>query len=471
MQVVYERCCGLDVHKKLVVACLSIIMANGQRRKEIRTFGTMTQDLLQLLDWLKAAGCTHVAFESTGVYWRPIFNLLEGEMTVLLVNAQHIKAVPGRKTDIKDAEWIADLLQHGLLRASFIPPAPQRELRELTRYRASLVADRARLVNRLQKVLEDTNLKLASVASDITGVSARAILDALLAGQSDPKTLAELARGRLRGKREQLAQALVGTPKEHHRFLLSQQLELLDCFDEQIASFNREIAQRLAQDDDAAESGQTASAGQPAEQVGSDDAASTQEPADEVPPSPSSFESKGQSSHEVKGRGLAGYAQAVRLLDGVTGVNQRVAEIVLAEIGIDMSRFPSDGHLASWAGLCPGNKISAGKRLSGKTTKGSRWLRQALIEAAHGAAHTKNTFLGEQYQRLVSRIGKKKAIVALAHSILVIIYHVLKEKQSYRELGTRYFEERQQEATKRRAIRHLEQLGYQVTLQQTDQAA
>ncbi len=457
MQVVYERCCGLDVHKKLVVACLIIITANGQRLKETRTFGTMTQDLLQMLDWLKAAGCTHVAMESTGVYWRPIFNLLEGEMTVLLVNAQHIKAVPGRKTDIKDAEWIADLLQHGLLRASFIPPAPQRELRELTRYRASLVADRARLVNRLQKMLEDTNLKLGSVASDITGVSSRAILDALLAGQSDPETLAELARGRLRGKREQLAQALVGTLKEHHRFLLSQQLELLDCFDEQIASFNRKIAQRLAQDDDGAPSGQTPSTGE--------------EPADEVPSSPSSFESKGQSGHDGNGRGLAGYAQAVRLLDGVTGVNERIAEIVLAEIGIDMSRFPSDGHLASWAGLCPGNKISAGKRLSGKTTKGSRWLRQALIEAAHGAAHTKDTFLGEQYRRLAARVGKKKAIVALAHSILVIIYHVLKEKQSYQELGPRYFEEKEQETVKRRAIRHLEQLGYQVTLQPLDQVA
>jgi len=242
MQVVYEHCCGLDVHKKTVVACLITLTAQGQRYKEIRTFGTMTRDLLTLLDWLRAAGCTHVAFESTGVYWRPIFNLLEGEMTVLLVNAHHIKTVPGRKTDVKDAEWIADLLQHGLLRPSFIPPAPQRELRELTRYRSSLVADRARIINRFQKVLEDTNLKLASVVTDVTGVTARAILQAYLSGEEiDPWELANLARGSLRGKQVQLAQAMVGTVKDHHRFLLLRQMTLIDTLEQQIAEFDQEI--------------------------------------------------------------------------------------------------------------------------------------------------------------------------------------------------------------------------------------
>ena len=248
MQVVYQRCCGLDVHKKIVVACLLTLAPSGQRQKEVRTFGTMTGDLLLLLDWLKGAGCTHIAFESTGVYWKPIFNLLEGEMTVLLVNAQHIKAVPGRKTDVKDAEWIADLLQHGLLRPSFIPPAPQRELRELTRYRSSLVADRARVINRLQKVLEDTNLKLTSVVTDVTGVSAHAILRAYLRGQTNPQELAQLAVGKLKRKQDQLVQAMVGTVKDHHRFLLLHQLTLIETFDQQITEFDQEIAARIAAD-------------------------------------------------------------------------------------------------------------------------------------------------------------------------------------------------------------------------------
>ncbi len=257
MQVVYERCCGLDVHKKVVVACLIVLATDGQRHKKIRTFGTMTQDLLALLDWLGEAGCTHVALESTGVYWRPIFNILEGEMTVLLVNAAHIKAVPGRKTDIQDAEWIADLLQHGLLRPSFIPPAPQRELRELTRYRRSLVADCARVINRFQKVLEDTNLKLAPVVTDVTGVSARAILRAYLSGEeTDPWELANLARGSLRGKQVQLAQAMVGEVKEHHRFLLLQQMALIEILEKQIAEFDQKIAEWIGQDEEEQETNQ-----------------------------------------------------------------------------------------------------------------------------------------------------------------------------------------------------------------------
>lgn len=441
MQVVYQRCCGLDIHKKMVVACLLTLTESSQRQKEVRTFGTMTGDLLSLLDWLKEAGCTHVAFESTGVYWRPIFNLLEGEMTALLVNAQHIKAVPGRKTDVKDAEWIADLLQHGLLRPSFIPPAPQRELRELTRYRSSLAADRARVINRLQKVLEDTNLKLASVVTDVTGVSARAILRAYLRGQTDPQELAKLAVGRLKRKQDQLVQAMVGTVKDHHRFLLLHQLTLIETFDQQIAELDQEIATRIAATDK--------------EPVGT---ASLIEAASEEP--------QEHASVPVTSQSLQGYAQALERLDEITGISRRVAEVVLAEIGIDMDRFSSDGHLASWAGMCPGSKVSAGKRLSGKTTKGSPWLRAALVEAAHGAARSKQTYLGEQYRRLARRIGKKKALVAVAHSILVIIYHVLKEETTYHELGNTFFEERDRDAVKRRALRSLERLGYDVSLQE-----
>src|SRR5579883_2306378 len=249
MHVIYERCCGLDNHKKLVVACLIILAANGHRHKEIRTFRTTTQDLLLLKDWLATAGCTHVAMESTGVYWRPIFNLLEGAFDLLLVNAQHIKAVPGRKTDVRDAEWIADLLQHGLLKGSFLPPTPQRELRELTRHRTSLVEDRARVVNRLQKVLEDTNIKLGDVATDILGKSARAMLEALLAGQTDPKVLAELARGRMRSKIPALEQALVGVVKPHHRFLLTELLTQIDALDEAITRVSNEIATRMQEEE------------------------------------------------------------------------------------------------------------------------------------------------------------------------------------------------------------------------------
>jgi transposase len=458
MQVVYERCCGLDVHKKVVVACLLVLAANGQRRKAIRTFGTMTQDVLALLDWLKEAGCTHVAFESTGVYWKPIFNLLEGQMNVLLVNAQHVKAVPGRKTDVKDAEWIADLLQHGLLRPSFIPPAPQRELRELTRYRSSLVADRARVINRLQKVLEDTNLKLASVVTDVTGVSARAILRAYLNGETDPWELANLARGSLRGKQVQLAQAMVGTIKDHHRFLLLQQMTLIEVLEQQIVQFDREIADRIGRDDEEREVSQLPS--QEPQQMPSSSVLTV-----------SSEQEKEAPSFTLTRQSLEGYAKALERLDGIPGVNRRVAEIILAEIGINMEQFPSDAHLASWAGMCPGSHVSAGKRLGGKTTKGSPWLRAALVEAAHGAAHSKGTYLGEQYRRLARRIGKKKAIIAVAHSILVIIYHILKEEKTYQELGSAYFEEREHDAVKRRALRNLERLGYEITLQEKETAA
>jgi transposase len=433
MDVVYRCCCGLDVHKKMLVACLLSLDEQGQRHKEVRTFTTMTQELLALVDWLAAANCTHVAMESTGVYWKPIFALLEGQFAVILANAQHLKAVPGHKTDIKDAEWIADLLQHGLLHPSFIPPLAQRQLRELTRYRSTLVAERARLVNRVHKLLEDTNLKLTAVVTDVTGVSARAMLAALLAGETDPATVADLARGKLRKKQAQLTQALEGRLQTHHRFLLSIQLAHLDSLDAYISACDAEIASALSLE---------AAAAAEASPAGADPAAS--------PPS---------------------YLEAVRLLDTIPGVNQRLAEIILAEIGADMRRFTSARHLASWVGICPGNHQSAGKRLSGKTRQGDRWLRQALIEAAHGAMRTKDTYLSAQGRRLSRRRGKRRAVVAVGHSIVIIAYHVLRQHQPYHDLGSNYFDERDRTQVARQSIRRLEQLGYKVTVETPSQVA
>jgi transposase len=412
MNLVYERCAGLDVHKRNVVVCASIVDAQEQRRKERQTFSTMTPDLLRLRQWLKDLEVTHVAMESTASYWKPIFNVLEGHFEVLVVNAQHLKAVPGRKTDIKDAEWIADLLQHGLLRPSFVPPASQREVRELTRYRISLSEERSRLINRLQKTLEDANIKLASVASDVMGRSARDMLSALLAGEVDPAVLAELARGRMRSKRDLLAQALQGQLKSHHRFLIAEQLTDIDALDEAIERMSTEIAERLRP-----------------------------------------------------------YEHQIQRLSTIPGVKRRLAEVILAEIGPDMSRFPSARHLASWAGMCPGNNESGGKRLSGKTRKGSPWLRSALVEAAHAAIHAKDSYLSAQYQRLVVRRGGKKATIAVGHTLLVIIYHLLSEDKEYEELGGNYFDEWDRQAVQKRLVRRLEKLGYQVKLEPTSPAA
>lgn len=412
MQVTYERCCGLDVHKKSVVACLLTPGPRGERRKEVRAFSTMTQDLMQMVDWLVESGCTHVAMESTGVYWKPVYNLLEGVCEVLVVNAQHLKAVPGRKTDVRDCEWIADLLQHGLLRGSFIPPAPQRELRELTRYRKALLRERAAEVNRLQKVLEGANLKLAAVVTDITGVSAQAILRALLGGTEDPAALAALAKGSLRDKRPELERALQGLVRPHHRFLLAQQLRHLDFLEEAIARVSLEIGERLRP-----------------------------------------------------------FEESLERLQTIPGVGQGTAEVLAAEVGLDMHRFPSPHHLASWAGLCPGNAESAGKRKSGKTRKGSPWLREALVEAAWAASHTKATYLSAQYHRLAARRGAKRAVVAVAHTILVIAYHILLRQQTYTDLGGNYFDERDREAVQRRLVRRLHALGFQVTLEPVAAAA
>jgi transposase len=435
MQVVFERCCGLDVHKKMVVACLLCLDATGQRHKEIRTFRTTTGELLQLLDWLLASECSQVAMESTGIYWRPVYNLLEAHCELLVVNAHHIKAVPGRKTDVKDAEWIADLLQHGLLRGSFIPPVEQRELRDLTRYRTSLIQERTRIINRLQKTLEDTNLKLGDVVADIMGKSARAMLEALLEGQTDPAVLADLAQGRLRAKRDQLEQALVGTLKPHHRFLLTEHLNHIDELDEAMVRVDQEIEERMGWSEPTGE---------------------------ELPEA----QTTGESGEEEKSDNAPlTWKQAVMLLDTIPGINQRAAETILSEIGIDMTRFPSAGHLASWAGICPGNHESAGKRLSGKTRKGSSWLRRTLVEAAHGAAHKKNTYFSALYRRLATRCGKQKALLALAHTILVICYHLLARKKPYEELGENYFDERHRQHTQKRLVRQLEKLGFQVELQ------
>jgi transposase len=382
---------------------------------------------------------------------------LEGELELLLRNAQHIKAVPGRKTDVKDAEWIADLLVHGLLRASFVPPRPQRELRDLTRYRSSLAADRARLESSIQKTLEDTNIKLASVATDITGTSGRAILKAMLEGEQNPQELAELARGRMKEKREQLAQALQGTLGDHHRFLLQSQVRQLDFFDQQVRELDQEIAHRL----------------------GVPSGPDTPDPSGDLPPKEEGSEApvateSAESSHPLgvqpEAHPQLSSAEAIRILDEVTGINVRIGEIVVAELGLQVDRFPDEAHLCSWVGLCPAAKISANKRLSTKTGKGNRWLRQALIEAANAAARSKGTFLGAYYQRLRKHMGHKKAIVALAHRILVIIYHLLKKQQTYQERGPDHIDAKAAEVARRRALRTLEQLGYDVTLQSPEVA-
>ncbi len=402
METIYQCCAGLDVHKKTVVAC--VITQEGQ---QTRTFSTMTKALLELADWLLECQVTHVALESSGVYWKPIYNLIEGlNLTLLVVNARHMKAVPGRKTDVKDAGWIAQLLQHGLLRASYIPDRPQRELRELVRYRRNLVRQRAQVVNRIQQVLEGANIKLSSVARDVVGVSGRAMLEALASGADDPQAMAELAKGELRRKRPELAEALQGLMGSHQRLLLQSQLHHLDFIGQEISQMDQEVATRM-----------------------------------------DPFEA------------------AVQRLDEIPGIGRRTAEDVLAEIGVDMSRFPTAGHLASWAHVCPGNHESAGKRKSGATGRGNPWLRAALVEAARAAARTKKSYFSAQYHRLAARRGGRRAALAVAHTILVTIYHLLSRGTEYQDLGVNYFDERHQQYTIRRAVNRIERLGYKVSVE------
>jgi transposase len=401
MEELYSCCCGLDVHKDTVVACLL-----GKRKKQIRTFGTMTADLLTLVDWLREAGCAHGAMESTGVYWKPIYNVLEGSVEILLVNSRHIKMVPGRKTDVSDCEWIAQLLQHGLLRGSFVPPRPVRELRDLTRHRSKLSQQRATVANRIQKVLEDANIKLGSVASDVLGRSGLAILQALIAGQQDVVVLANLARGRLKSKTNQLRKSLEGRLTDHHRFLLGELLDQVQYLDQAMARISAEIERRM------------------------------------VP-----------------------LQETVRLLDTIPGIDRRAAENLIAELGPDMSQFPTARNLASWAGMCPGQNESAGKRRSGRTRKGSRWLRRSLCEAAWAGSRTKGTYLKAQYHRLAARRGRKRAIMAVGHTILVVIYHLLKHGAVYQELGENFFDHLQRDRLARYLVKRLEKLGHKVTLE------
>jgi transposase len=442
MEILHERCAGLDVHKKNVKACFASPGKGEQRSKETRTYLTMTGNLLEMRDWLKEQGCTHIAMEATGVYWKPIYNLLEGDFEILVVNAHHIKTVPGRKTDVKDAEWIADLLSHGLLSASFIPSAPQRELRELTRYRTKLVEERAREVNRLQKTLEDTNLKLGDVVSDVMGKASQMILHAVVNGESDPARLAAFAVGRVRASQEVLEGALTGKVTAHHRFLLGEHLTQIENLDEAIRRVSEEIARRFTPPEPPTRDSDEENQPQTQQATESDE--------------PTLFAGK---------PALLSWQEAVEVIDQITGISQRVAQGLLAEIGVNMGQFPSAKHLASWVGICPGNHESAGKRLSGKTRKGNPYARQLLIQAAHAAGKSKNTYLGVQYRRLASRIGSKKAAVAVGHSILVIIYHLLRDHESYQDLGANYFDERDRHIVQKQLVRRLERMGYQVELQ------
>ena len=406
MDNIISCCAGLDVHKESVEADVRRIAPDGSLHHETRHWGTMTRDLLAMSDWMAAQGVTHVAMESTGVYWKPIYNILESRFTVLLVNARHLKHVPGRKSDVRDCQWIAQLLQHGLLKGSFIPPRPQRELRDLTRHRTQRVEEKTRTASRIQKVLEDANIKLASVATDILGVSGRAMLKRLIEGEQDAVKLADLAQRQLRGKIPELQKALEGHLTEHHRFMrrllwkqLAQQEELMAELDAKIEEQVRPLA------------------------------------------------------------------EVMERLDAVPGVDRRVAQVVLAEVGPDMTPFPSDQHLASWAGMCPGNEESAGKRKRRRITPGDRWLKRTLVQAAWAASHTKNTYLASQYRRLAGRRGKKRALIAVGHSMLVIFYHMLKRGMPYQGLGGDFFDRFEPERIKRYHVKRLEALGYKVAIE------
>jgi transposase len=407
MELQMKCACGLDVHQATVVACLLIVLGNGKVKKQIRTFGTTTRELVSLREWLQAEGCTHVAMESTGVYWKPVYAILEGAFDLIVANAQQIKNVPGRKTDVKDAEWIADLLLHGLLKASFVPPKPIRVLRTLTRYRRKLVDSRSAERNRLLKLLEEANIKLASVASDVFGVSGRRMLAALAKGEATPAEMAELAKGRLRDKIPQLEPALEGRMEEHHRNVLKLQLRRMEALDQDLAELEADIQEKLKP-----------------------------------------------------------YRSQLELLTEIPGVDWTLAAVIIAELGVDMKVFQTASQLASWAGVCPGNNESAGKRKSGRVTKGNVHLKTALVEAAQASTRAKGTYLRDKFYRLKARRGAKRAVVAIAHKILVAVYHMLSEQVSYNELGDLYLDKLNKQHLKRNLVRRLERLGFRVTLEE-----
>src|SRR5262250_2260903 len=407
MQTLVERGCGLDVHQATVVACLLIVLSSGKVQKQIRTFGTTTRELVSLREWLLSEGCTHVAMESTGVYWKPVYAILEGAFEIVVANAQHVKKVPGRKTDVKDAEWIAELLCHGLLRSSFVPPKPIRELRDLTRYRRKLVESQVAERNRLLKLLESANIKLASVAADVFGRSGQLMLRALIEGKASPQEMAELAKGRMRAKIPELEPALEGKLEEHHRFLLRLQLQRLEAAEKDLTVLEQRIQEKLKP-----------------------------------------------------------YAAQLTLLDESPGVDWTTAAAIIAELGVDMSVFQNVLQAASWAGVSPGNHESAGKRKSSRIPKGNVYLKTALVEAATAATKAKGTYLRDQFYRLKPRRGYKRAVVAVAHKILVAIYHMLSHRVCYNELGDLYLDKLNKHHLTRNLIRRLERLGYTVTLEQ-----
>jgi transposase len=407
MQTLVERGWGLDVHQASVVACLLIVLKSGKVQKQMRTFNTTRRDLLALRDGLLSQGCTHVAMESTGVYWKPVYAILEGAFQLIVANAQHVKKVPGRKTDVKDAEWIADLVCHGLLRSSFVPPKPLRELRDLMRYRRKLAESQTAERHRLLKLRETANIKLASVASDVFGVSGRLMLRALAEGKATPQEMAPLAKGLLRKKMPELEPAWEGRMEEHHRFLLELQLRRLKAVEEDLAVLEQRIQEKLKP-----------------------------------------------------------YAHPLALLQEIPGVDWTLAAVVIAELGVDMSVFQSVAQAASWAGVCPGNNQSAGKRRSSRIPKGNVYLKTALVEAAQSAAKAKGTYLRDKFYRLKARRGYKRAVVAVAHKILVAIYHMLSQEVSYPDLGDLYLDKLNKHHLTRNLVRRLERLGYTVTLEQ-----